>query len=176
YQSAGELARDIENYLAGDALNARRLTLLYLLSRRIAQHRLAFTAALLAVVLALGGALSAYVQISRARTLAERLAQERNYALYASRFREAHRAFIDGDIGRAQSLLATCAPELRRWEWYYLRGPVEQSVPAFTFPEAPKALAVSGDGRRGFGLDRDRLPYTWVAEAASLTRRPVTAH
>src|SRR5690606_31069488 len=115
-QSAGGLARDIEHYLAGDALNARRLPLLSLLGRRMAQHGLAVTAALLAVVLALGGALSAYVQISRARTLAERLAQERNYALYASRFREAHRAFIDGDIGRAQSLLATCAPELRRWE------------------------------------------------------------
>ncbi len=48
YQSAGELARDLRHYLAGEPIEARRDSLGYLVARLFRRHRAAAAAALLA--------------------------------------------------------------------------------------------------------------------------------
>ncbi|MCI0630836.1 MAG: protein kinase [Phycisphaerales bacterium] len=56
YQSAGDLARDIRRYMAGEAIEARRDSLAYVMSKRLARYRVAAitgTAMLLVVVGAL---------------------------------------------------------------------------------------------------------------------------
>jgi formylglycine-generating enzyme required for sulfatase activity/tRNA A-37 threonylcarbamoyl transferase component Bud32 len=52
YANAGELARDIENYLLGRPLIARKATAFYLLRKRIAQHRTAVALAAAGTVVA----------------------------------------------------------------------------------------------------------------------------
>ena len=54
YQNAGELARDIRHYLAGEPIEARRHSLGYLLYKYVQQHQLhfAFACTLLAVLVA----------------------------------------------------------------------------------------------------------------------------
>jgi len=54
YQSASELERDIGRYLSGEAIEAKRDSMVYLLRKTIARHRLIAVAALL-VLLLLGG-------------------------------------------------------------------------------------------------------------------------
>jgi formylglycine-generating enzyme required for sulfatase activity/tRNA A-37 threonylcarbamoyl transferase component Bud32 len=51
YATAGDLARDIDNYLAGRPLVARKATPLYLLQKRAARHRIAVAAGAAAIVL-----------------------------------------------------------------------------------------------------------------------------
>ena len=64
YASAGELATDINNYLIGEPLVARKPTTLYFLRKRIRKHRgrVALTAAALAVMF--GIAIFAYIGIA----------------------------------------------------------------------------------------------------------------
>lgn len=54
YQSAGELARDLRRYLAGEAIEARRDSLVYLMTKRIARYRVAAIAAAALLVVVLG--------------------------------------------------------------------------------------------------------------------------
>lgn len=54
YQTAGELARDVRNFLAGEAIDARRDSTIYLLRKRLRRYRVsvAVTAGFILVVLA----------------------------------------------------------------------------------------------------------------------------
>lgn len=72
YASAGELAKDVGHYLAGEPLTARKATVLYVLSKRLRKYRLPAS-------LAAGGLLGlafvavlAYVQIGHERDIAQR--------------------------------------------------------------------------------------------------------
>jgi len=74
YQGAGELATDIEHYLAGEPIEARRDSAAYLLRKTLQRHRGLFT--LTAVFMAALGVLSvvlalAYAEQRRQRTIAE---------------------------------------------------------------------------------------------------------
>lgn len=60
YQSAGELARDVRRYLAGEPIEARRDSALYVLRRSIQQHRAAIGVGAAFVLLACGAALVSY--------------------------------------------------------------------------------------------------------------------
>lgn len=83
YGSAGELAADIDNYLAGRPLAARPPTAAYLLGRWAGRHRLALAAAACVAALLLGAAAYAYVRIDRAllAALAAKLEADRQTAL-----------------------------------------------------------------------------------------------
>ena len=74
YQSAGDLARDVRRYLAGEAIEARRDSLVYVMGKRLARYRAAMmvAAAMLLIVLgALGFSLAYWRQASEQRTIAE---------------------------------------------------------------------------------------------------------
>jgi tetratricopeptide (TPR) repeat protein/predicted Ser/Thr protein kinase len=74
YQNAGDIARDIRRYLAGEAIEARRDSLGYIMSKRLARYRAAViaAAAILAVVLcALAVSIAFWGQAATQRTLAQ---------------------------------------------------------------------------------------------------------
>ncbi|MFN0135186.1 MAG: protein kinase domain-containing protein [Phycisphaerae bacterium] len=60
YQSAGELARDVRRYLAGEPIEARRDSALYVLRRSIQQHRVAIAIGAAFVLVAGGAAAISY--------------------------------------------------------------------------------------------------------------------
>lgn len=79
YQGAGELARDLRHYLAGEAIDARRASGLYLLRKTLRRHRVAAAvSAGFILVLAGATAVSAWFGLSEARhrRRAESQAQE----------------------------------------------------------------------------------------------------
>jgi serine/threonine protein kinase len=84
YQSAGELARDIRHYLAGEPIEAKRDSGWYVLSKTVRRHRtvVGFAAAMLAMVLVFSVAMTlAWADQAEARRQAvvERDRAERNF-------------------------------------------------------------------------------------------------
>ena len=82
YSSAGELAADIDNYLTGDPLTARRPTTVYFLRKRIRKYRLPVGIAAGMVAALLGMAVWSYLNVSwerdRATAAEEETAKERD--------------------------------------------------------------------------------------------------
>lgn len=80
YQSAGELARDIEHYLAGEPIEAKRDSALYVLGKQVRRHK-APVAAALAFLLLLGGGLATSLTLwKRAETALVKQEAERRRA------------------------------------------------------------------------------------------------
>lgn len=67
YQSAGDVARDLRRYLAGDAIDARRDSTAYLLRKALRRHRLAVSIAAAFLLLIAASAIVLAVQAQRIR-------------------------------------------------------------------------------------------------------------
>ncbi len=84
YASAGDLADDLENYLNGEPLTARKATTLYFLGKRLRKHRVGLTLAAAVVLALFGMAVWAHVRVTRQRDRAvaaeARAETERNIA------------------------------------------------------------------------------------------------
>ena len=72
YASAGDLAADIRNYLTGEPLAARKPTTAYFLRKRLAKHRVGVAIAAAVLLMLLGTAAWAYVNVSDERAEALR--------------------------------------------------------------------------------------------------------
>ena len=113
YQSAGELARDLRRYLAGEAIEARRDSLAYVMGKQLARYRAAALAAA-AVLLVVSAALAVSVTLWR-REQHQRTASQRNAEAAQ---RAAARADSQADQARAvvefmRSILTSVEPERR---------------------------------------------------------------
>jgi len=79
YQSAGELARDIERYLAGEAIEAKRDSGWYLIQKTVKRHKMpaAFAASVAALLVVFGGVMTGAYQKTEAALAAETTERER---------------------------------------------------------------------------------------------------
>ena len=75
YASAGEMARDLDNYLSGDALIARPHTFFYVLRKQLARHIWPVTGITAAALLLIGMGIFSYLRVSAAGKLAEQQRQ-----------------------------------------------------------------------------------------------------
>jgi len=136
YQTAGELDRDIRHYLAGEPIEAKRDSVLYVLRKQVQRHRGAvavvalvlmllvgrgaLVAAGLVVALLVGLAVITSIQARRNRRLAEReqaqrllTEQQRSVAddrLYVARMNLAQQAFDEDNILYNRDLLSRYLP------------------------------------------------------------------
>ena len=126
YASAEALAEDLERWLDGRPIAARRASLVER-CYKWASRRPTAAALLLACLLAIGAAAIAVRGIRSAeRWKAEVVRREAARAQaevdgYADRITAAERAWSANDVDRAWALLDDCPDRLRRWEWHYLR-------------------------------------------------------
>lgn len=145
YQSAAALADDIRRYLAGEPIEAKRDSALYLLRNSLRRYRGYVIGAALLLVLASTFAIVATVQSIQNRLLADEAlaAQKRaddearnlRRALYFSRIGFAQAAFNTNDLERMARLLADCPAELRGWEWRFLARLVDRSTLSARWPD-----------------------------------------
>ncbi|MFW6107585.1 MAG: WD40 repeat domain-containing serine/threonine protein kinase [bacterium] len=80
YVSAGDQARDISNYLAGDPLIARKPTATYFLAKRLRKHRVPVAIGIGVVLVLIAMAVYGYVRIAQQKGLAERAAHQERLA------------------------------------------------------------------------------------------------
>jgi tetratricopeptide (TPR) repeat protein len=111
YQSAGELARDLRRYLAGEPIEARRDSLAYVMTKRLQRYQMVATAAATILLVALGG-LAASLLLWRHAENQSRLAHLHAEAAQGS----AQRADREADQARAvvafmREVLTSVEPE-----------------------------------------------------------------
>ncbi len=172
YASAGELARDIENYLQGEPLIARRPTVLYFVYKRLRKYRVPAT---IAAVVIIGAISLVTVGYFRERRLRER-------ALVADAI--AHRAIkvLRGKIAHSSAL-----PVEPRVDFTTRRAPpeaqwLERARYAHQVIRARAAIQVGDrlEARRCLALCPDRFRhwewfYLWrLVELAPVSQFPDT--
>ena len=114
YESAAQLAEDLERYLAGEPVRAHADSLAYRTRRLLGRHRAATAAVLAGVVLVTGFSTNAVVQAGRLRTERDRLVaeQERSEAVLSTLvdlFKSAAPEVAQGDTVSLESFLETAA-------------------------------------------------------------------
>jgi len=103
YQNAGELARDLRRFLAGEPVEAKRDSTLYVLRKRLARHRIAFgVGATIAALLAISSIVtwSLYVKADRAARDAETARGETTERLWQSYLLQARAKRQTTEAGR----------------------------------------------------------------------------
>lgn len=165
YQSAAELAADLEHYLAGEPIAAKVDSAFYVLKKQIRRHRGAVAAGIAAVIGLAAFAVYASVQSHRnsvlaaeeraarieadeARDLARSRAEEMRRNLYVSAIGFAQAAQSLNDTGRLKSILASCPEDLRGWEWRYLTRSADTAGRSQAIPDGRMNSAISRDGSR----------------------------
>jgi eukaryotic-like serine/threonine-protein kinase len=149
YQTASDLAMDVQRYLDQEPVIARPPSAIYRFQKFVRRNRLAFAVATaFAAALIIGLALSTWQYLEKsdayrralaaeneqnqlrqeaekARSLAETQALAARRKAYAADINLVQQALANNNLGRAQRLLDTQRPaagqmDLRGWEWRYL--------------------------------------------------------
>lgn len=171
YPTAGALGDDIDRYLNGEPIEARRDSLLYLIRKSVAKHFAATAAAAALLVLFLAALIlgwTLYWSGEKAReklaALSRNLAIERDTArelrdnsqqqLYFAQMNLASQALSDsGGIGRVEELTdlwkpnSTSEKDRIGWEWFLLRSRCDLEQNRVEFEKQVWAGAISPDGR-----------------------------
>lgn len=147
YPSARALGEEVERWLADEPVSAYRDPLTVRLVRWGRRHRTAAVgggALLVAAVLALAvGAMLIGREQARTEAKAEEL-RRRNYIHPVNRAQQEVR---DDDIARGEQYLDDCPPDLRGWEWHYVRRLGHLDRLTYTgHGTRVQGLAVSPDG------------------------------
>jgi serine/threonine protein kinase/WD40 repeat protein len=172
YETANGLARDLERFLAGDAVEACPPSATYRLRKFARKYRaMLATAAAFAVLLVAGTAFSTWQAITATRAeakaraegqraleqtkvareqteVANRRAKDLAWEDYINRVNRAYREVQDDNVALAEDLLHGCPVELRDWEWHYVNRLCHPERLSVGVPAGSVyAIAFSPDGR-----------------------------
>jgi WD40 repeat protein len=165
YPTAAALAEDLERYLNGEPIAARRVSRLERLLKWVARKPmtaaayglLAVTALLVLIGAAIsslwleaersrGEAVSAKIQAEKSRGEAvnakRELERTKAYSQYVLNVRLAPTLWDSGWIADARQALENCPPHLRQWEWKYLHRAMH-----------PELATMPAQTKRLFGLE-----------------------
>ncbi|HZY87505.1 MAG TPA: serine/threonine-protein kinase, partial [Gemmataceae bacterium] len=166
YPSAEALADDLERWLRGEPIQARpvgpRERALKWVRRRPA---LASLAALLLLVFLMGfvGVSWQWLRAEGAYQKAVESVAAKRHTAYARDIALAYAEWYAGNAGPAEQVLGECDPDLRGWEWHYLRRlfRVRQLATLDGHPGGVRAVAFSPDGARIASAGADGLVKVW---------------
>jgi WD40 repeat protein len=152
YASAQDLADDLGRFLKCEPVRARRSSA-WERSVKWAQRRPTVAALLAAVVLVfllgMAGVTWQWAQAEGARRTLTRVNATLKETLYFNRIALAERELAVNNLRRVDQLLADCPPELRGWEWNYLKRARYGYLPVVCRAGTPVVdVAFSPDGGR----------------------------
>ena len=173
--SAGELADELDRWLAGEPIRARAVTGAERLVKWARRHPAIAALTALAVSFAITGTVGISIQWREAvgaRRVAETNAAAERRSAYAATLGSALAARARGDLGLARRLLDGLAPELRQFDWRLLRGLCdgdEQQTVDFGKDTPPECLAWLPDGSRLVVITADARMHFRDAQGAETT-------
>jgi WD40 repeat protein/tRNA A-37 threonylcarbamoyl transferase component Bud32 len=169
YQTAGELARDVQRRLDGEPIAARRDSLLYVARKTLRRYRAAVAVGMVIVALLAAGLVSSVVFALRAQAQAALLLQE-DYAHSIGRARD---CYEKGQIRSMKETLYRCPAELRGWEWYHLVALSDQSTRTLRgHTNWIVSAALSPDGRRMATASHDNTVRVWDVSTGDVLWSP----
>jgi WD40 repeat protein/serine/threonine protein kinase len=166
YATARELAADLRRVLDGEPVAARPVTRVGRASRWVRRRPALAALAALLVLVFLAGFVGVSWQYLRAegayRELVEAAPAKRHTA-YARDVARAYAEWYAGNAGLAEQVHGECEPDLRGWEWHYLRRlfRVRQLATLDGHPGGVRAVAFSPDGARVASAGADGLVKVW---------------
>jgi WD40 repeat protein/serine/threonine protein kinase len=188
YQTARELAADVERFLLHLPVLARPASPWYTLRKLAGRHRALVggaAAVLLTLMAGVVGTTWGLFEASAARVGAEK---QRDAAVIASRNADRERetarrqgyaadiaaaaaALADGDAESARKFLDRAPPELRNWEWQYLDCSADQSLAVLRgHTSYVMDVAYTRDGSRLVSGSMDGTVRVWDARTGDLVR------
>jgi WD40 repeat protein len=186
YQTATELAADLQRFVEDRPIRARRVTPAERLWRWGRRNPLvASLVAGIALALLLGSAIATYFAFAeaaarrdadeKARAEAE-ARQERETDLYFHRITLAHRELSADNLDPAQKLLDECPNGLRDWEWYYLKRLCRVEPIVFRDTTAVSGIAFSPDGQQIASAGADGAVKVWDVQTRQVIQKLSAAH
>ncbi|MBA3485528.1 MAG: protein kinase, partial [Pirellulales bacterium] len=142
YETASAFAADVERYLRDEPVEAWPPSAWYRF-RKFARRRKALLGALSSVALMILVAAGMLI-VSNVR-VSEALERERRNS-YAQRIALAEREWSVNNLGRMEALLDECPPDLRGWEWHYLKRLRHSTHPPLRHESPVFDVAFSPDG------------------------------
>jgi WD40 repeat protein/tRNA A-37 threonylcarbamoyl transferase component Bud32 len=171
YASAEALADDLRRYRQGEPVRARpvsrRERLLKWVRRRPALAALVMVLVIV-VVAGIAGVIWQWRRAEGEYEKAAAIAEAERRTAYARAVALAYAEWRDGNAGPAEQVLDDCRPELRDWEWHYLRRLFQARQLATWKGHADAALGVafSPDGARVASAGADGVVKVWDPRAA----------
>jgi len=166
YESAAELATDLQRYLNHQPIRARPPSTWYLAQKFARRNRalvIGVAATLVALAAGLTGTLIGLVHARRSRGVAVEQglharreakravdeAENARRALYFTHITQANRALRRSNARLARDLLNSCPEHLRHWEWHFLHDRTDRSVKTLRGHAGPvRCVRYSPDGTR----------------------------
>ncbi len=191
YGSAEALAEDLERWLAGEPIRARRTSTVERLvkwARRRPSTAALVVVSALAVVAAVAGLAIGFLAVAAEKRLTDQAVEKLKQALvneqsalrsmrensYYQTIALAAPEILANNISRADGLLESCPPELRQWEWGALKRQAHAESRSWEFPTEPAALAFSRDSHRlaaaGGALAEPGTVAIWDVDSGRLIR------
>ncbi|MDP6635330.1 MAG: protein kinase [Phycisphaerae bacterium] len=185
YPSAGQLADDVERYLADQPIDAYSESLGERSARWMRRHRTLGVAGIVGLVVIAGVAITAAFMINKQKTRAvsaesKAVAQEQKTrealgaarrSLCVTRILNAQYEWNAGYLSKADRLLGLCDEDLRQWEWKYLKRLCNSH--AMEIRDGDKAIgaaAFSPDGKT-IATGRNGGLSLWDAASGKLIRK-----
>ena len=139
YDSANELAEDLANFIAGRPVSAHPPSVGYRLRKLGTRHWVVIAISCVVACSLLFGVVGLVAGLSEARSArleaekslsdaitekdrADQAARSLAERMYSELVESAYRATQQNDSQRAGELLDNCLPDLRGWEWYFVRS------------------------------------------------------
>jgi WD40 repeat protein len=158
YGSAEALAQDLDRWLSGKAILARRSRLWERAYRLVRRNPLVSALATVAVVALLGGVSGIVWQLQKTQAALD--GAESN--LYAQRIALAVGEIQAGNTDRAEMLLDLCPERLRHWEWHYLKRRCHaQWLQLVGHTDLVRCAAYNRDGTRLASCGNDGTVRIW---------------